>query len=229
MSSPTKEQTEAAAALADFWAGVKRNQPEVTWRYENTKLVMTLGPVEYEGKQYTPGELFYPAAGRAKMLIQQRLAKLIFTAQTTRKAGEIIPLEALSRPPASFEGLPIDCGTVSVYYPNYYPPTYHYDRGCTLKVPAFLPWPESYEEITGEINPNGWNQFVRCSILNDTDLLRAFVPLPWPWPLNREHYQFFLNRPTVSRLGYTIETIPGFTFGNQEGPAVSLFSPQIPC
>jgi hypothetical protein len=113
---PTKEQTAAAAALQDFWTAAKKNQPAITWHYETTKMMVALSPVEYEGKQYVPGQTFYPAAGRARLLKMQRLAKLIFLAQTTRKSGEIIPLENLARPPASAEGMPIDCGTVSITF-----------------------------------------------------------------------------------------------------------------
>jgi hypothetical protein len=61
---PTKEESEAAAALTEFWTGVKRDQPEIEWHLESTKMMVALSPVEYEGKQYTPGELFYPASGR---------------------------------------------------------------------------------------------------------------------------------------------------------------------
>jgi len=224
---PTKEESEAAAALTEFWTGVKRDQPEIEWHLESTKMMVALSPVEYEGKQYTPGELFYPASGRARMLVAQRLGQLVFVAQRTRNKGEIIPLENLSRPPASFEGMPIDCGTIEVYFPNYRPESYHYGRGATLKVPAFQPWPDIIEETGAEFKPYDWEQFVRCRVLTDTDLLRAFVPLPWPWPLSSESYQFFLNKPTVHKLGYQIEGIPSFTFGDPAG-ALLCFNPQIP-
>jgi hypothetical protein len=224
---PTSAQSEAAAALGQFWLAVKANQPEIEWHYENTKMMVAVSPVEYEGKQYVPGQILYPDSTRAAMFVKQKLARLVFRTQTTRKKDEIIPLGNLARPPASAEGMPLDQGTVEVFFPNYYPESYHYDRGSTVKLPAFLTWLDVYEETESEIKPNSWDMFVRCSILKDTDHLRAFVPLPWPWPLSRESYQFFLNKPTVHRVGHTIEGIEGFTFGNQEG-ALLAFNPQIP-
>jgi hypothetical protein len=178
---PTKAETAAAYALGEFWLSVKANQPEITWHYEATKMMVALSPVEYEGKQYVPGEIFYPTSGRARMLAVQRLARLVFIAQTTRKSGESIPLENLSRPPASAEGMPIDIGTVEVYYPNYYPESYPYGRGCTRKVPAFAPWPDIIEETGAEFKPYDWEQFVRCLVLADTNPLRELVPLPTFW------------------------------------------------
>jgi hypothetical protein len=96
-----------------------------------------------------------------------------------------------------------------------------------VKAVGLFAWPDIVEETGAEFKPDHWNQFVRCRVLNDTNMLRELVPLPPFWPLGSESYQFFLNRPTVHKLGYVVQGIDGFNFGNPEG-ALFLFNPQIP-
>jgi hypothetical protein len=213
----SEDKGEAAAALGRFFAEARRNQPPVTWHAESTKLMQCDSPVEYRGKSYSPGELINGVdSTRACLLVRQRLAHLVYIAQVNTRTGEVTPRETLPRPPASFEGMSIDMGTVEVFYP---------DRGPSFTLPVFRTWPDLFGEEQIELRPGGWDFFLRCSILKDTDTLRELVPLPTFWRPGLS-YEFFLNHPTLHKVGYVIEGFP--EFGNPETAAVSVFNPQIP-
>lgn len=183
---------QADLAVTRFWGEAKKNQPEIVWHYDATKILKVLEPLEYEGKDYQPGQFFYPPASRAPFYLKQNVAVL--------------------EPGYGVCSLPVDLGSVSVYYPR---------PGVTRPVPAYLTWP-GFDETEP---PPLWDVFYRVKVLRATPALLQVVPLPTFWSSESGH-EFFLNLPTITKLGYTVEGIDHF--GDPLTAAVCAFDPQIP-